>query len=120
MLLHPDGIDRGWSRSMRNEGISLMKFYSHRLSVRKHSFNQLLRFGNLTGQYIIDSYMMIEGERLEYFITNQTRIRAETYAGVHDFLQTHASDIGAKLGKKVILPSTFIGSTKKYLYEVSK
>ena len=92
VLLHPDGFDRGWSRSMRNEGISLMKFYSHRLSVRKNSFNQLLRFGNLTGQYIIDSYMMIEGERLEYLINNQTRIRAETYAGVHDFLQTHASD----------------------------
>jgi hypothetical protein len=124
VLLHLDGKDLGWDLKCSSElKITLMKFYAFRLANREGSMNQLLRMGNLTGQYIIDCYMKVEGDRLKYIRTHQDQIRAETYSGIHDFLQTHANENGLTLGRKVILPSTFIGSTRhmylRYLNSMS-
>ena len=54
VLLHLDGKDLGWDLKCSELKITLMKFYAFRLANREGSMNQLLRMGNLTGQYIID------------------------------------------------------------------
>ncbi|XP_025265716.1 uncharacterized protein LOC112638349 [Camponotus floridanus] len=66
-------------------------------------------------QWLVDSYVKIEKDRIDYCKTHQKELRSETYQGLRDYLQTMANDLNGRIGKMVILPSTFIGSPRNML-----
>jgi hypothetical protein len=51
----------------------------------------------------------MESERLAWIINNQSKLRVSKYRKLND-----ENDNGAKVGKRVILPSTFVGG-KRYM-----
>ena len=57
--------------------VSCKDFYSYRFMVRPDEFNNLLRFKELTCQFMVDMYAKIESERLLYFRNNQRQLRAD-------------------------------------------
>lgn len=63
-------------------------------------------------------YVKIESSRLDYFRNKQTEIRAELYQGIVDSIAQGESR-GSKVGKRIILPGSFIGGPrdmrKRYL-----
>ena len=61
---------------------------------------------------MVDAYCKVEGERLEYIRTHQTDLRAESYQGLRDYLQSEAERRDLRPGRTVILPSTFPGSPR--------
>ncbi len=89
--------------------------------------------GKLFLQYILDAWVSIEGNRLNWIEKNQKQIRAENYAGLSDFVQRREDQnnneenqrntnydidgnniIGTNPGHRFILPSTHPGSTRYY------
>lgn len=93
-------------------GCSELMFYMHRMSVRKDIFNPILYGGRLFQQYAVDSYVKVEGNRLQYIRNNQANLRVESYLGLADHINSMASEAGLRAGVPLILPSTFIGSPR--------
>ena len=52
--------------------------------------------------------MKLETQRLDYLRNNQAEIRVELYQGIIDSIHIRDNQ-GSKVGKRIILPATFIG-----------
>ncbi|KAG2194274.1 hypothetical protein INT47_009684 [Mucor saturninus] len=120
VLLFPFGED-GWtinSKSLAGNNMTVMQWYSGRLMYRPNSHHHLHLFGRLFQQYIVDMYAKLEHNRLNYIMSNQDRLRVDLYSGVQDAINLNDNDL-ANLGRRVILPSSFIGSPRhmRQLYQ---
>ena len=71
--------------------------------------NVLHKAGRLFQQYVVDQYLRVEHENLLFIRHHQTELRAECYQGVVDALQ---EDNMARIGQRIVLPATFIGSPR--------
>ncbi|XP_004139753.2 uncharacterized protein LOC101213993 [Cucumis sativus] len=56
-------------------------------------------------------YIKLETTRLDFYKTQQSQIRSELYQGIVDVVNAGETR-GDKVGKRVVLPSTFIGGPK--------
>ena len=108
VLMFPFG-DKGWE--LKSTGTCL-QYYGYRLMIRSGAtFNIIHRMGRLFQQYIVDMYSKVEAARLAYIRFNQTKLRAEVYKGLSDAIRESDGNVdGSRLGKRVILPSSFTGS----------
>jgi hypothetical protein len=118
-LLFPRG-EHGWSnlmehveerRSAKRTRVTQLQFYAYKLSVRS-GFSILHSSGKLFQQYVVDAYVKTEGSRLNFIRLNQKDLRVELYRGLLDALATHASRNNVRIGKLIILPSSFQGSPR--------
>ncbi|XP_073307171.1 uncharacterized protein [Primulina huaijiensis] len=93
--------------------VSCREYYCYKLQVRDNDRSFLLHIGRLLQQYIVDMYIKIETSRLEFFRTSdmQNRLRNEVYNGLLDSI-TQGCEIGVDIGKRVILPTSFIGGPR--------
>lgn len=98
--------------------VSAREFYAYRLQMRESINSILLVSGRLLQQFVVDMYVKIETSRLDYFRTRQDEIRSDLYQGIVDSIGQGENN-STKVGKKIILPGTFIGGPrdmrKKYL-----
>ena len=111
-LLFPYG-EEGWHMSMYkvdNCTLTPMDYYRFRLMYRNNS-NCLHLSGNLFQQYIVDMYAKIEQDRLGYVRREQSKLRVQLYKGLRDALEHNERDLRT-IGRRVILPSSFIGSPR--------
>ena len=88
-----------------------MMYYSDFLAERDN-FSPLFYAGKLSQQYIVDAYCKIEANRLYYTEKHQTDLRAENYTALSDFIANRANNLGLKVGRKVVLPSSFGASPR--------
>lgn len=72
----------------------------------------LLSAGKLIQQLIVDYYCRIEGDKLKYIRNQQSKLRVDTYSGLVDALRATANEVNVRVGKLVVLPSSFIGSPR--------
>ncbi|XP_058216366.1 uncharacterized protein LOC131327288 [Rhododendron vialii] len=98
--------------------VSAREFYAFRLQIRRNTNSILLESARLLQQFTVDMYVKIETSRLDYFRNRQEEIRADLYQGIVDSIEHGESD-PAKIGKRIVLPGTFIGGPrdmrKRYL-----
>lgn len=98
--------------------VSCREYYCYKLQVRNSSNFILLHACRLLQQYVVDMYIKIETSRLDYFQNNQKEIHAELYQGIVDSIE-NGENRGYKVGRKIILPSSFVGGprdmTKRYM-----
>ena len=77
----------GWTYTLtqNNKKISLLRYYSNRLHFRdKYGpiyYDYVLHAGLLSHQYIIDSWIKTEENRLHWLFHNQEKLRADFYRG---------------------------------------
>lgn len=116
-LFYPYGT-RGWHSEIpcvkRNRRVTRAAYIKFRMAIRD-DFNIFLLGRRLFQQWIVDSYVKVEKDRIQYCKNNQTRLRAESYQGLIDHLQKRADTMSSQVGKIVILPSTFTGSPRNML-----
>jgi hypothetical protein len=74
-----------------------------------------LNGGRLFQQFLVDAYVCIEQNRLDYIRNNQNMFRTEFLGGIHDALSRGDTD-GRSIGKRILLPSSFTGSPR-YMYK---
>ncbi len=78
---YPDLPLRESVRNSKRMRVSQMTYFSYRIQVR-HTFNQFLSAGKLTQQYLVDSYVKMESNRLRWIREHQKELRAESYQGM--------------------------------------
>ena len=118
-LFYPYG-NQGWHRNLQrisnnsndNRRVTRLAYTKYQIAIRPDVFNPFLLGRRLFQQYIVDGYVKIEKDRITYLKDHQKEIKADTYQGLHDYLQNSANDINGQIGKTIILPSTFIGSPR--------
>ena len=93
--------------------VTLREFYAHRLSLRHNNQNLIFRAGKLFQQYVVDAYVKIESNNLEFIRRNQKQLRVEEYQGLIDHISRRASVEQVDIGRMYILPSTYIVSISK-------
>jgi hypothetical protein len=91
--------------------VTTMEYYAYRLQIRSHSTNLLLRAGRLFQQYVVDMYVKIESNRLNFHRHNQDKIRSELYQGLQDAI-ARGDNNPRYIGQRIVLPATFIGSPR--------
>ena len=86
------------------------QYYRFQLFERSGRENPLHSSGPLCNQYYVDSYNVIERNRLRFIQTHQGELRTTTYGN----MMRAEPDAGRDIGR-VFLPSSFIGS-RRYWY----
>ncbi|XP_057292374.1 uncharacterized protein LOC130619401 [Hydractinia symbiolongicarpus] len=118
-ILFPRG-DPGWDQNMapvrehatgvRNR-LTQLEYYIYRIAIRRE-FSARHLAGKLFQQFLVDTYVKVEGQRLAFIRRNQNHLRAESYQGLLDYLQNAADQRNLQTGNVVVLPSTFSGSPR--------
>ena len=118
VLLHPRGTD-GWSIELKARHITMRKYAAFHMRYRPGHFNLIPRGGRLYQQYLVDTQVKVETDRLCYCRANQDGFnghRAETIRGVRDAV-ADGEEQGRAVGQRVVLPASFTGSPR---YMMSK
>ncbi|KAG2191246.1 hypothetical protein INT47_012402 [Mucor saturninus] len=111
-LIFPTG-QSGWHKSCVSESglkVTTMQFYSFHLMFRSCG-HDLHLYGKLFHQFIVDMYAKIEQFRLNFIRHNQSSLRTALYRGLQDAV-AHDDNDTSSLGRKIILPSSFIGGPR--------
>ncbi|GJV57128.1 uncharacterized protein Tco_1458133, partial [Tanacetum coccineum] len=66
------------------EDLLFQEYYAYKLQIRKNDKSCLLYFARLLQQYIVDNYVKLETQRLDFFRLQQQEIRKELLQGVVD------------------------------------
>ncbi|XP_058763552.1 uncharacterized protein LOC131636999 [Vicia villosa] len=91
--------------------LTIREWLAFRIQTRLAEGKTLLASRRLFQQFWVDGYTMLEGERLKWLRNNQSKLRVSKYNNLNpegDETQTP----GSSTGKRVILPSTYVGSQR--------
>ena len=90
--------------------VSMKQYYAYMLMERENLRNHILECAQLTNKYVVDQEAKMTTERSNWLYAHQEEIRADDYQSVRDEMSkgTDPKDVG----KKVILPATFVGSPR--------
>ena len=119
-LFYPFGT-RGWHRDLLQSGgnrkrLSREAYTKYRMAIRENDNGNVILLGRrLFQQWVVDNYVKIEKDRTQFIRANQKKIRAESYSGLVDHLNTAALNAHARVGKIIILPSSFGGSPRNMM-----
>jgi hypothetical protein len=97
-------------KAKKKKTVTISKFYSYRLMVRRGMGNVLHYGKRLFQQYIVDMFCKQETNNMNFLRFNQDKLRVSTYRVVQQL-----ADSGGALGdvgKHIILPSSYIGSPR--------
>ena len=125
VLLFPFGSN-GWHRDLYHRAapntthpsnwnpprISQTEFSAFRLHTRAQEYPTLHRGGRLFQQYIVDMWASADQTRLSFLRFNQGRLRAALYSGLEDMLRNDDGVDLHALGKRTVLPSSYIGGPR--------
>ncbi|KAM6547758.1 hypothetical protein CsatB_019434 [Cannabis sativa] len=99
------------NRQKKEAVVSCREYYCFKLQIREDARSILLLSGRLLQQYAVDMYVKIETSRLDYYRNEQQHIRSELYKGIVDTVTLGERD-ASNVGKRIILPSSFIGGPR--------
>ncbi|CAG8466445.1 15935_t:CDS:2 [Dentiscutata erythropus] len=100
LIVMPELRDHGWhpgiKQNITEKKVTTKQYYVYKLHICQN-FSSLLHYGGkLFQQYVVDNYVKIECERLNYLKFNQDKLRRELYQDLHDSYQsgvTKASEV---------------------------
>ncbi|XP_058783937.1 uncharacterized protein LOC131658686 [Vicia villosa] len=93
---------------------SIKDWLCFHLQERKHEPKTLLYSRKLFQQLLVDGYTMMESEHLNWLRKNQSKLRVGKYNNLQARCEEGGQNPGNKQGKRVVLPSSFVGS-KRYM-----
>ncbi|KAL5177373.1 Replication protein A DNA-binding subunit C [Glycine soja] len=99
------------SKKRKRNRLTMREWFAYRLQSRSNEAQTLLHSRKLFQQFIVDGYTMVESERLSYIRNNQKKLRVDKYSSLQTSLDTGTAK-GLTKGKRVILPSMFVGSPR--------
>ena len=115
--MHPEGQD-GYSidipQTTGTKTVSAMQYYAYHFMIRDTQVNHFLQCRDLLNQFAVDTFAKIISERLGFIRREQQRLRVDQYQNARD--EMAAATDPNQIGKKFILPSTFVGSPR-YMHE---
>uniref|UniRef100_A0ABD2WRH7 ATP-dependent DNA helicase n=1 Tax=Trichogramma kaykai TaxID=54128 RepID=A0ABD2WRH7_9HYME len=108
-LFYPYGT-RGWHRDIprlddEEKRVTRNAYTKYMMAIRPNDFNHILCGRRLFQQWVVDSYVKIEKDRIQYCKDNQKELRADTYQGLNDYMRNYADDNNLR-GFKINTPDT--------------
>lgn len=91
--------------------VSMQQFKVSLTAIRDY-FNPIIHSGKLTQQWLVDSYLQVEANNLNFIRQNQSKLRSELYQGLQDHIENSTTNQNIPVGVPVILPSSFSGSPR--------
>ncbi|XP_027357259.1 uncharacterized protein LOC113866646 [Abrus precatorius] len=107
------GTDHG-GKNRKRLRITLREFIAFRIQQRNVEFGNIVNGGKLYQQFLVDTYTMIESQRLSFIRNNKSSIRSEILNCIEEAVSIGETD-PSSAGKRVILPVSFTGSMR-YLF----
>ncbi|KAH1188492.1 Replication protein A DNA-binding subunit B [Glycine max] len=102
---------RSDDKKRKRNRLTMREWFSYRLQCRSNESMTLLNSRRLFQQFVVDGYTMVESERLSYIRNNQKKLRVDKFCSLQQSLDD-GSRRGLNKGKRVILPSTFVGNPR--------
>ncbi|MBW0509324.1 hypothetical protein O181_049039 [Austropuccinia psidii MF-1] len=102
---HPNALQVNW---LKYSKVSQSEWYAYLLFDRKDVISLPLRSKRLFQEFVVDLYLCVERSRLRYIRSNQRKLKVDMYQGLTETLEGE----GDVNGKKIVLPSTFIGGPR--------
>ena len=99
----------------KRDRVTQSEYFSYRLHPRQNESNHIFMAGKLFQEYAVDGWATTEQSRLDWIQRNQTKIRADTYRGLADALAVDPQMDANNVGQRVILPSSFTGSSRNMI-----
>nr|XP_016491572.1 PREDICTED: uncharacterized protein LOC107811201 isoform X1 [Nicotiana tabacum] len=94
----------------KRDNVSCREYYCYKLQIRDDE-NILLHAGRLFQQYIVDEWIKIESQRLDFASFNQNLFRVDVLGGLLDILRCGERE-ASQVGKQKILPLSFTGGPR--------
>lgn len=86
--------------------------YKVALTAISDDFNSIIAAGKHTHQYILDSYLQVDANNLNFIRMHQLKLRNELYQGLADHVEFENGNAGMTAGIPVILSLSFEGSQR--------
>ncbi|GJR46868.1 ATP-dependent DNA helicase PIF1-like protein [Tanacetum coccineum] len=106
----PYHINTGTRKTIRGY-VTMKEYYAYVIQYIKEPGTTLLRGGRLFHQYLVDAYTAIEEQKLSWTRNNQDTLRVDLYHNVCDAITRGDTNV-AGLGKRIVMPHTFIGGPR--------
>ena len=126
-VLFPYGTDGYNEQTKHAKGdtkrrVTPREFFSYHLNMRYPTSDFIFRAGRLFQEYICMGFKIVESQKLKYQRNNQKALRADTYKNVKEVVsermpmtdKVYNDDHNLKLGKRIVLSSSFVGSPRWY------
>ena len=116
-VFNPAG-QNGYNLEMKkNNGKRLTNadYVQYKLAVRdefEFGFNPLHYGGKLFQEWIVDQYLRVDHDRLAFLRKQLNEKIVDKYDSISEYLQQLAANQDAEIGRKVILPSSYVGSPR--------
>ncbi|KAF3671541.1 hypothetical protein FXO38_06544 [Capsicum annuum] len=91
--------------------VSCREYYCYKIQMRNDENDELLHTRRAFQQYIVDMFIKLETQRLDFFFFNPELFRMKVLQGLLDVLG-HGERDAAKIGKQTFLPVTFTGGPR--------
>ncbi|KAL6582395.1 hypothetical protein OROMI_006409 [Orobanche minor] len=99
------------SSNNKRINLTIREFTAYRIQDRVNEGSQILLGRKLFQQYLVDSYTMMETQRLDYIRFNQPALRVEKYRSLSDAV-ARGDTASSSMGKRIVLPSSFTGGAR--------
>jgi hypothetical protein len=101
----------------RSKKVSQRCYYAFRLQRRPGEPPALLMGGRLLQQYVVDAWASTEQSELNWIRHHQKELRADVYQDMRNAVNNDENADAARRGKRVILPSSHLGSPR-HMYQL--
>ncbi|XP_058756021.1 uncharacterized protein LOC131629238 [Vicia villosa] len=103
--------DVPWEEATKRNRLTIREWFTFRIQSRKNEARTILKSRRLFQQFLVDGFTMMESERLRWLRKNQSKLRVGKYDHLAD-ARTNGHTRGAATGKRVVLPSSYVGSRR--------
>ncbi|XP_058786723.1 uncharacterized protein LOC131661242 [Vicia villosa] len=103
--------DVSWEEATKRNRLTIREWMAFRIQSRQNEAPTLLRARRLFQQFLVDGYTMLESERLRWLRKNQSKLRVGKYHNLNE-LNSNSVTQGSSTGKRVVLPSSYVGSRR--------
>ena len=116
-VFNPNG-QNGYNIEMQKlngKHLSNAEYVQYKLAVRDEydfGFNPIHYGSKLMQEWIVDQFLRVDHDRLIYLRKQLNEKIVDKYDSISEYLQQVAAEQDAEIGRKVILPSSYVGSPR--------
>ena len=102
--------DQDHQPQRKRSRVPMRVYYAYLIHERANFENTIIKGGRLYQQFLVDAFVNVEEDRLDYIRANQSDLRSEIYKGIHEAILK--GDVEGNSAGKIIVPSSLTGSPR--------
>ncbi|KAI7949992.1 hypothetical protein MJO28_008813 [Puccinia striiformis f. sp. tritici] len=103
-----DNLYKAWTAKVNGRKVGSLEWFAYLLFERRDKFSPILHAKSLFQEFLVDMYVCVERSRLQFIRSNQDKLKVKQYNRLVESLENEK----VPEGRRVILPSMFIGGPR--------